>query len=78
MKNLENKAYLSMLEISFFIFFMFFLMRVPIGISNRHVHLSQADANTLFGPNYELTPMKELSQPGQYACTETLTVKGPK
>ena len=78
MKNLENKAYLSMLEISFFIFFMFFLMRVPIGISNRHVHLSQADANILFGPNYELTPMKELSQPGQYACTETLTVKGPK
>ena len=53
-------------------------MRVPIGISNRHVHLSQADANTLFGPNYELTPMKELSQPGQYACAETLTIKGPK
>ncbi len=53
-------------------------MRVPIGISNRHVHLSQADANTLFGSNYELTPMKELSQPGQYACAETLTIKGPK
>ena len=78
MKNLENKAYLSMLEISFFIFCMFFLMRVPIGISNRHVHLSQADENTLFGSNYELTPMKELSQPGQYACAETLTIKGPK
>ena len=57
---------------------MFFLMRVPIGISNRHVHLSQTDANTLFGSNYELTPMKELSQPGQYACAETLTIKGPK
>lgn len=77
MKNLENKAYLTMLEISFFIFYVF-LMRVPIGISNRHVHLSQADANTLFGSNYELTPMKELSQPGQYACVETLTIKGPK
>ena len=53
-------------------------MRVPIGISNRHVHLSQADADTLCGSNYELSPMKELSQPGQYACAETLTIKGPK
>ncbi len=50
-------------------------MRVPIGISNRHVHLSQADANTLFGPNYQLTKLKDLSQPGQYACVETLTIQ---
>lgn len=42
------------------------------------MHLSQADANTLFGSNYQLTPMKELSQPGQYACEEVLTIKGPK
>lgn len=53
-------------------------MRVPIGISNRHVHLSQADANTLFGPNYQLTKIKDLSQPGQYACAETLTIRWPK
>lgn len=53
-------------------------MRIPIGISNRHVHLSQADANTLFGSNYELTPIKDLSQPGQFACAETVVIKGPK
>ncbi|PZM87110.1 MAG: hypothetical protein DLD55_03040 [candidate division SR1 bacterium] len=53
-------------------------MRIPIGISNRHVHLSQADANTLFGPNYELTKLKDLSQPGQYACEECVTIKGAK
>ena len=50
---------------------------VPIGISNRHIHLSKADVNTLFGEGYELTPLKELSQPGQYACKETLTIIGP-
>lgn len=51
---------------------------VPVGISNRHVHLSQADLEILFGCGYELTKMKELSQPGQYACKETVTVCGPK
>ncbi len=50
---------------------------VPVGISNRHIHLSRADVDTLFGAGYELTPMKELSQPGQYACKEVLTVIGP-
>ena len=50
---------------------------IPIGISNRHIHLSQADLETLFGAGYELTPMKELSQPGQYACKELLTIIGP-
>lgn len=50
---------------------------IPIGISNRHIHLSKADLETLFGAGYELTPAKELSQPGQYACKETLTLVGP-
>ena len=50
---------------------------VPIGISNRHIHLSEADLETLFGKGYKLTPIKELSQPGQYACKETLTIVGP-
>ena len=50
---------------------------IPVGISNRHIHLSKADLETLFGAGYELTPMKELSQPGQYACKETLTLLGP-
>ncbi len=50
---------------------------VPIGVSNRHIHLSKSDLETLFGKGYELTPIKELSQPGQYACKELLTIVGP-
>jgi propanediol utilization protein len=51
---------------------------IPVGISNRHVHISQPDLDTLFGRGYQLTKMKELSQPLQYACKETLTICGPK
>ena len=50
---------------------------IPIGVSNRHIHLSRQDLDTLFGKGYELTPIKELSQPGQYACKEQLTIIGP-
>ena len=50
---------------------------VPIGVSNRHIHLTQADVDTLFGEGYELTKIKDLKQPGQYACRETLTIVGP-
>ena len=50
---------------------------VPVGVSNRHIHLSHEDVETLFGKGYTLTPVKELSQPGQYACKETLTIIGP-
>ena len=46
--------------------------------SARHVHLSPADLETLFGPGYELTVKKMLSQPGQYACEERVDVVGPK
>ena len=51
--------------------------QIPVGISNRHIHLSREDLETLFGKGYELTPIKDLSQPGQYACKETLTLIGP-
>ena len=50
---------------------------IPVGVSNRHIHLTQADVETLFGAGYTLTPLKDLSQPGQYACKEQLTLVGP-
>ncbi len=50
---------------------------IPIGISNRHIHLSEQDVERLFGKGYKLQPLKDLSQPGQYACKETLTIIGP-
>ena len=46
--------------------------------SARHVHVSQADLETLFGAGYQLTPKKDLSQPGQFACEEKVEVVGPK
>lgn len=50
---------------------------VPVGISNRHIHLSREHIDILFGTGYQLTPLKELSQPGQFACKEVLTIVGP-
>ncbi len=49
-----------------------------IEISARHVHVSKEALETLFGAGYELTPKKDLSQPGQFACEERVTVVGPK
>ncbi|MBM7712325.1 phosphate propanoyltransferase [Enterococcus xiangfangensis] len=51
---------------------------IPVGISNRHIHLSQSAVDKLFGSNYQLTKLKDLSQPGQYACKECLMICGPK
>lgn len=53
-------------------------MRIPIWISNRHIHLSQVDADKLFGKWYEFKRIKDLSQPGESACEETLTIKWKK
>lgn len=51
---------------------------IPVGISNRHVHLSQQDVEALFGKGYTLTPFKPLRQPGQFAAEECVTIVGPK
>lgn len=51
---------------------------IPVGVSNRHLHLSQADQDAIFGEGYQMTPIKDLSQPGQFACKETVTIVGPK
>jgi acetate kinase len=51
---------------------------IPIAVSARHVHLDRAAMDVLFGPGSELTPIKPLSQPGQYACAESVTIVGPR
>lgn len=52
--------------------------QVPVGISNHHVHLSESDVEVLFGTGHKLTNIKDLSQPGQFACEEMVTLVGPK
>ncbi|MGE4320186.1 MAG: phosphate propanoyltransferase [Acholeplasmataceae bacterium] len=53
------------------------MKKVPVGISGRHLHVTREDLDTLFGKGYELTPMKDLSQPGQYAAEEKVDVISP-
>jgi len=52
--------------------------KVGVGISNKHLHLTDADLEALFGPGAKLTPFKELVQPGQYATEEKVDIVGPK
>ena len=51
---------------------------VGIGISNKHLHLSEGDLQTLFGGGAELHVFKELVQPGQFAAEEKVDLIGPK
>lgn len=51
---------------------------IPVGVSNRHVHLSREHLEVLFGEGYDLTPLKELCQPGQFAAKEVIYLVGPK
>lgn len=53
-------------------------LTIPAGVSNRHVHLSQEHVEALYGKDYTLTALSELSQPGQFAAKETVTLLGPK
>lgn len=51
---------------------------IPVRISARHVHLCQRTINALFGRDYRLQPRAPLSQPGQFACEETVALVGPE
>ncbi|MGG1516798.1 phosphate propanoyltransferase [Paenibacillus oryzisoli] len=51
---------------------------IPIGVSARHIHLTDEHVEQLFGQGAELTVFKPLSQPGQYAANETVAIVGPK
>lgn len=53
-------------------------LTIPVAVSARHVHLTQESVEALFGPGHTLTPRNPLSQPGQFACEETVDIIGPK
>lgn len=53
-------------------------IKVKAGVSNKHGHLSKKDLEILFGEGYELCNKKDLVQPGQFACEETVELVGPK
>ncbi|KUO50857.1 MAG: phosphate propanoyltransferase [Desulfitibacter sp. BRH_c19] len=53
-------------------------MKITVGVSARHIHLSIEDMELLFGVGYELTPVRYLSIATQYICKERITVEGPK
>jgi len=50
----------------------------PVAISARHIHVSEEDLQALFGPNAALTKDFDLSQPGQFAAKERVSIEGPK
>ena len=52
--------------------------KILVEVSARHIHLAPRDLEQIFGEGYQLTKDKDLSQPGQFAARETVTVVGPK
>lgn len=52
--------------------------KVSVGVSNRHIHVSEKDLDKLFGKGYLLTKKSDLKQPGQFAANETVTLRGPR
>jgi putative phosphotransacetylase len=54
------------------------MLKIPVEVSARHCHLSPKDLKVLFGKGYKLRMLKRVSQPGQFATKEEITVKGPK
>ncbi len=54
------------------------LLTIEMEASGRHIHLSRAHVDALFGTGWRLTAVKDLSQPGQFACRERVTLVGPK
>ncbi len=53
------------------------MFKVPIARSDVHIHLNRADVDTLFGKNHQLTNIRNLTIPGQFACSETVSITGP-
>lgn len=51
------------------------MIEIPVGVSNRHVHLKREDIDILFGKDYILTKKRDLTQKGEFACNETVTLK---
>jgi len=53
-------------------------MKIKVGVSNRHIHLTKNDANVLFGDNYQFNKKRDLSQTGEYACEEVVKISTDK
>lgn len=53
------------------------IVKIPVGISNHHIHLTESDYKKLF-PNEEIKIKRELNQPGEFASEQTVAIKGPK